>query len=151
MNRKRLKRMAAMIMAVVLTVCTAAPTGSFAFASGADAKGNTAERTVTEENREPELYDSTLRHDLEVVEVTTAVDIVVAAGYGFDVEHDFEGISYNKNAVRVSYYADKGSFDGDKAGEYETYYKIVPISGKEPYLICRTVFSKGTGNGKDSR
>lgn len=139
MNRKKLKRMAAMMMAVVLTVCTVAPTGSFAFASGADIQSNAAGETVTEENREPELYDSTLRKELEAVEVATAADIVVAAGYGFDVEHDFEGISYNENTVKVSYYADKGSFDGDKAGEYETYYKIVPISGKEPYLICRTI------------
>ena len=139
MNKKRLKRMAAMMMAVVLTVCAATPTGSFAFASGADAQSQAAEEVVTEESRELELYDSTLRKELEALEIATAVDIVVAAGYGFDVEHDFEGISYNENTVRVSYYADRGSFDGDKAGEYETYYKIFPISGKEPYLICRTI------------
>lgn len=60
MNRKRLKRVAAMMMAVVLTVCAATPAGSFAFASGADAQSNTAEEAVTEENREPELYDSRL-------------------------------------------------------------------------------------------
>lgn len=30
MNRKRLKRVAAMMMAVVLTVCAATPAGSFA-------------------------------------------------------------------------------------------------------------------------
>lgn len=139
MKKKRLKRVAAMMMAVVLTVCAATPAGSFAFASSADAQSETVGKAVTEENKEPELYDSTLRKELEAVEVATAVDIVVAAGYGFDVEQDFEGISYNENAVSVSYYADKGSFDGDKAGKYETYYKIVPISGKEPYLICRTI------------
>lgn len=139
MNRKRLKRVAAMMMAVVLTVCAATPAGSFAFASGADAQSNTAEEAVTEENREPELYDSTLRKELEAVEVATAVDIVVAAGYEFDVKNDFEGISYNENAVSVSYYADRSSFDGNETGEYETYYKVVPISGKEPYLICRTI------------
>ena len=139
MSRKRLKRMAAVMLAVVLTVCAAAPAGSFAFASGADAQSKAAEEDVTEESREPELYDSALRKELEAVEIATAVDIVVAAGYGFDVEHDFEGISYNENVVSVSYYAGRGSFDGNKAGEYETYYKVVPISGKEPYLICRTI------------
>ena len=139
MNKKRFKRIAAMMMAVVLTVCAATPAGSFAFASSADAEGTGVQEMVTEESREPELYDSVLRKELEAVEIATAVDIVVAAGYGFDVENDFEGISYNENTVRVSYYADRGSFDGDKAGEYETYYKIVPISGKEPYLICRTI------------
>lgn len=139
MSRKRLKWVAAMMMVVVLTVCAATLAGSFAFASGADVQSNTAKETVIEENREPELYDSTLRKELEAVEVATAADIVVAAGYEFDVKNDFEGISYNENAVSVSYYADKGSFVGNKAGEYETYYKVVPISGKEPYLICRTI------------
>jgi len=100
MNRKRLKRVAAMMMAVVLTVCAATPAGSFAFASGADAQSNTAEEAVTEENREPELYASTLRKKLEAEEVATAVDIVVAAGYGYDVEQrllegggDYDGIT----------------------------------------------------------
>lgn len=139
MNRKRLKRVAAMMMAVVLTVCAATPTGSFAFASDVDAQGSTAHETVAEKIREPELYNSTIRKELEAVEIATAADIIVAAGYGFEVEHDFEGISYNESAVSISYYADRGSFDGNKAGEYETYYKVVPVSGKEPYLICRTI------------
>ena len=92
MNKKRIKRIAAMMMAVVLTVCAATPTGSFAFASGADTQSQTVEEAVIEESRELELYDSTLRKELEALEIATAVDIVVAAGYGFDVEHDFEGI-----------------------------------------------------------
>lgn len=139
MNRKRLKRVTAMLMAVVLTVSAAMPTGSFVFASSADMESTSGQETAAEESREPEVYDSILRKDLEAVEVATAVDIVVAAGYGFDVEHDFEGISYNEDVVSVSYYADRGSFDGNRAGKYETYYKIVPNSGKESYLICRTI------------
>ncbi|MCM1159561.1 MAG: SpaA isopeptide-forming pilin-related protein [Clostridium sp.] len=139
MNRKRFKRVTALLMAVVLAASAAIPTGSFAFASGVDAESTDGQETIAEESREPEVYDSALRKELEAVEVATAVDIVVAAGYGFDVEQDFEGISYNEDAVSVSYYAGRGSFDGDKAGEYETYYKVVPISGKEPYLICRTI------------
>lgn len=161
MSRKRFKRMAALMMAVVLTVCAAAPAGSYAFASGAGEQSEETVETVTEQSKEPELYDSTLRKELEAVEIATAVNIVVAAGYGFDVEHDFEGISYNGNAVNVSYYADRGSFDGNKAGKYETYYKVVPVSGKEPYLICRTISvreaetaktadaSSGSGDGED--
>lgn len=46
--------MAAMMLAMVLTVCAAAPAGSFAFASGADAQSKAAEEAVTEESREPE-------------------------------------------------------------------------------------------------
>ena len=40
--------MAAMMMAVVLTVCAATPTGSFAFASGADAQSQAGFRHVKE-------------------------------------------------------------------------------------------------------
>lgn len=50
MNRKRLKRVAAMMMTVVLTVCAATPAGSFAFASGADAQSNTAEESVNKQS-----------------------------------------------------------------------------------------------------
>ena len=85
MNKKRIKRIAAMMMAVVLTVCAATPTGSFAFASGADTQSQTVEEAVIEESRELELYDSTLRKELEALEIATAVDIVVAAGYGFEI------------------------------------------------------------------
>lgn len=117
-------------------VCAASSTNIGGLAASA---GRSMTATVTEEYKEPELYDSTLRKELEAVEVATAADIVVVAGYEFDVKNDFEGISYNENAVSVSYYADRSSFDGNKAGEYETYYKVVPISGKEPYLICCTI------------
>ncbi len=139
MSRKKFKKMAALMMAVVLTVCAAAPAGSYAFASGVGEQSEETVETDTEQSKEPILYDSTLRKELEAAEIATAVDIVVAAGYGFDVEHDFEGISYDRNAVNVSYYADRGSFDENKAGKYGTYYKVVPVSGKEPYLICRTI------------
>lgn len=161
MSRKRFKRMAAMMMAVVLTVCAVVSAGSYTFASSAGEQSEVTVETVTEQSKEPELYDSALRKELEMVEIATAVDIVVAAGYGFDVEHDFEGISYDRNAVNVSYYADRGRFDGNKAGKYETYYKVVPVSGKEPYLICRTISvreaetaktadaSSGSGDGED--
>ena len=76
---------------------------------------------------------------MEPAEVATAEDIIVAAGYGFDVEQSFDGLSYDEKAVKVSYYADKGSFDGDKPGDYETFYKAEPASGKTPYLIRRMV------------
>ncbi len=52
-----------------------------------------------------------------------AENIIVAAGYGFDVEKSFDGISYEEQAVKVSYFADKSSFDGDKPGDYETFIR----------------------------
>ncbi len=88
---------------------------------------------------EPVLYNAQDRQDLEVSETATAEDIVVAAGYGFDVWNDFEGVSFNSSMVKVSYYDVYGDFDSSTTGDYYTYYKAEPLSGKKPYLVCRVV------------
>lgn len=141
MTKKRLKRITALVLAVVLTVGAVVPTATYANATGlsADAEAVSDGESQTKMEQEPVLYNETDRPDLEPAEIVTAEDIIVAAGYGFDVEHSFDGISYNDKAVKVSYYAGQGSFDGDKPGDYSTYYKAEPASGKTPYLICRTI------------
>ena len=140
MTKKRLKRVLALVMAFVLTVGAVIPTAAYANATGpgadvADSNGT----SQAEAEQEPVLYDETDRPDLEPAEIVAAEDIIVAAGYGFDVEKSFDGISYDNKAVKVSYYAKQGSFDGNKPGDYSTYYKAEPVSGKTPYLICRTI------------
>lgn len=87
----------------------------------------------------PVLYNAQDRQDLEVSETVTAEDIVVAAGCGFDVWNDFEGVSFNSGMVKVSYYDVHGDFDSGMEGDYYTYYKVEPLSGKTPYLVCRIV------------
>lgn len=140
MTKKRLKRVMALVMAFVLTVGAVIPTAAYANATGPGADVSDSNGTnEAEAEQEPMLYNETDRPDLEPTEIVTAEDIIVAAGYGFDVEKSFDGISYDDKAVTVSYYAGKGSFDGDKPGDYSTYYRAEPISGKTPYLICRTV------------
>ena len=148
MTKKKLKRVMALAMAFVLTVGAVIPTAAYANATGPDAGVTAGGSSVsdgdsggsqTEAVQEPVLYNETDRPDLEPAEIAAAEDIIVAAGYGFDVEKSFDGISYDEKAVSVSYYADKSSFDGDKPGDYETFYKVEPISGKSPYLICRMI------------
>ncbi|MCM1158274.1 MAG: prealbumin-like fold domain-containing protein, partial [Clostridium sp.] len=141
MTKKRLKRVMALVMALVLTVGAVIPSAAYANATGPDAGTVAGSDGDKQEEAEQELllYDEAERTDLEPAEIVTAEDIIVAAGYGFDVEQSFDGISYDGQAVKVSYYADKGSFDGDKAGDYETFYKAEPVSGKNPYLIRRMV------------
>lgn len=140
MTKKRLKRVMALVMAFVLAVGAVIPTVAYANATGPGADVSDSSGTdEAEAEQEPVLYNETDRPDLEPAEVVVAEDIIVAAGYGFDVEKSFDGISYDDKAVRVSYYAGKGSFDGDKPGDYSTYYRAEPVSGKTPYLICRTV------------
>lgn len=140
MTKKRLKRVLALAMAFVLTMGAVIPTAAYANATGPGADVADSNGTgQAEAEQEPVLYDETDRTDLEPAEIVTAEDIIVAAGYGFDVEKSFDGISYDDKAVKVSYYAKQGSFDGNKPGDYTTYYKVEPVSGKIPYLICRTI------------
>lgn len=141
MTKKRLKRVLALAMALVLTVGAVLPTAAYANATGlsADTAVGSDGDSQTEMEQEPMLYDETDRTDLEPAEIVTAEDIIVAAGYGFDVEQSFDGISYDDKAVQVSYYAKQGSFDGNKPGDYIAYYKVELVSGKTSYLICRTI------------
>lgn len=129
MNKKK-KRVTAMLMAVILSLCAIVPpNGAFVFASD-----------VNEENTEElSVYDATVRTDLEAGEVVTAADIIVAVNYGFDVAESRDGLDFDDSKVDVSYYAEKGSFDGTVVGEYDTYYKVVPVSGKEAYLVHRVI------------
>lgn len=171
---KKVKRVIAVFMALVLTITAAVPgygvsasslfyTGSTEKTAGmADTQGfkagagnstvpsllPAAEETPVQHDvpgdgtwtgYEPVLYNAQDRQDLETSEVSTAEDIVVAAGYGFDIWNDFEGISYNSSMVKISYYDVHGDFDSSTAGDYYTYYKAEPLSGKKPYLLCRVV------------
>lgn len=129
MNKKIFKRAVAMMMAAVLTVGAALPSSNV-FASGSDEEKDTKTLAV---------YDADVRTDLDEDEVVTAGDIVIAAGYGFDIENDMEGIVYEQEKVAVSYYPDQGSFDADKPGDYDTYYKVEPVSGKDAYLVHRII------------
>lgn len=141
MTKKRLRRVMALVMALVLTVGAVLPTAAYANATGpdADVAAGSDGDSQAEVDQEPVLYNETDRPDLEPAEIAAAEDIIVAAGYGFDVEQSFDGISYDDKTVKVSYYAKQGSFDGDKEGDYATYYKAELVSGKTPYLICRTI------------
>ena len=140
MTKKRLKRVMALVMACVLTVGAVIPAAAYANATGPGADVSDSNGTgQAETEQELVLYNETDRPDLEPAEIAAAEDIIVAAGYGFDVEQSFDGLSYDDKAVKVSYYAEQGSFDGNKPGDYSTYYKAEPVSGKNPYLICRTI------------
>lgn len=150
MTKKRLKRATALAMALVLMMGAVLPTAAYSNATGADMDmhdtavsqseaADGSENGSAEAGQEPMLYNETDRPELELAEIATAEDIIVAAGYGFDVEQSFDGISYDDKAVSVSYYAGQGSFDGNKSGDYTTYYKAEPASGKTPYLIRRAI------------
>ena len=124
------KRVVAGLMAIVLAICAVVmPNGSFVYASNTeDAKTDGLK-----------LYDMDERTDLDEAEIAEAEDIVIAVNSDFEIADSTEGISYDEDTVKVSYYAEKGSFDGNTIGEYDTYYKVTPVSGKDAYLIQRVI------------
>ena len=85
----------------------------------------------------PQRYQNkNLTHENEVA---SAEDIIIAQGYGFCVEENFNGISYDESATKVSYQPEKSHFDANKTGDYDTYYMVEPVSEKEAYLIHRNI------------
>lgn len=136
MRKRKRQQLTAVIMTLVLSFSALIPAGSYAYATSTDTAGENAEESGM---KQPVLYQAEERPDLEQTEIAEAEDIIVAVGYGFDVEQSFDGITYDESAVKISYYADKGSFDGNHTGDYETYYLVEHVSGKDAYLICRTI------------
>lgn len=126
---KKCRRKLALFMAVVIMLTAVAGSSSFVF----------AEDTGKDGGQEPVLYEAEDRMDLDADEVVQADDITVEKDSDYDVKDTTDGISYNPDKVKVSYYEGKGSFNLSKAGIYDTYYKAEPVSGKIPYLICRKV------------
>lgn len=133
---KKCRRKLALLMAAVIMLTAVAGSGSFVFAESAGAEGG----------QEPVLYVAEDRADLDEDEVAAAEDITVEKDSDYDVKDTTDGISYNPDKVRVSYYEGKGSFNLSKAGVYDTYYKAEPASGKIPYLICRKVTVEETAS-----
>ena len=135
MIKRKWKHYLAMMLAVVLAVGAMMPSNSLVTHAA-------NEETETMKPEELKLLDLQERTDLSEDEIVTAEDLVIAEDYGFDVEQDLEGISFQQEKVKVTYDKTKSSFNGSKAGSYEVYYQIEPTSGKTAYLIHRTITVK---------
>lgn len=125
----KIRRSLALFMAVVLSVSTFGQAGIVVFAAEAGTDGK----------EEISLYDKDVRTDLDADEVVTAEDINVLIDSDYDVTDVKDGISFDDTKVSVAYAEDMGNFDLSKAGRYDTYYLVEPLSGKKAYLIHRTV------------
>ena len=132
--QKKFKNFLAMLMAVVTVIGVVSP-GHMVSAANME----TEDYAVEETKEQLKLYDKSERTDLEVKEVASAEDIIIAQGYGFCVEEDMDGIAYDESATKVSYYPEKSHFDANKTGDYDTYYMVEPVSEKEAYLIHRNI------------
>ena len=114
--QKKFKNFLAMLMAVVTVIGVVSP-GHMVSAANMETENYAVEET----KEQLKLYDKSERTDLEVKEVASAEDIIIAQGYGFCVEEDMDGISYDESATKVSYYPEKSHFDANKTGDYDNY------------------------------
>lgn len=126
----KIKRKLALVMAMVLSITAIAPAGS-AFAAEIPTESDASQELV--------LYDAKERTDLDATEIVIADDLNVEINSDYDVTDVTDGIHFNQEKVNVTYYDAEGSFDISKTGTYDTYYKVEPVSKKQPYLICRKV------------
>ena len=133
-NRKK-KKYLALLLAVVTMICAVEPGNGLITHAAND-------QQTESNNEEIKVLDRKERTDLDSDEIATAEELVIAMDYGFDVENDFEGISYEQSKAIVSYDKDNSNFNGQKAGKYDTFYKVEPASGKTAYLIHRTITVK---------
>ena len=158
------KRIIATVMAVILTI------SAMSYGAGAYASGNSEETTEeiksidngqTEEikndmneieelsnsvtdilDADLVLYDKNTRKDLDEDEVAVAHNINVLINSDYDVTDVKDGIDFDEDKVIVTYDNKRSNFDLTKEGKYDTYYKVEPVSGKQPYLIHRKVIVK---------
>lgn len=125
----KIKRKLALVMAMVLSITAITPGSVFA----------SEVQTESDAGQELVLYDASERTDLDATEIVTADDLNVEINSDYDVTDVKDGIHFNASKVSVTYYDKEGSFDISKTGNYDTYYKVEPVSGKRAYLICRKV------------
>ena len=106
---------------------------------------------------ELKLYDEKERTDLDKNEIAIAENINVLINSTYVVADVHDGIDFNEKYVEVTYVPEKSEFNINKEGDYQTWYKVVPFSGKRPYLIRRTVnvskpdYKTISGNSSDKK
>lgn len=110
---------------------------SFAvFAAEAESAGYEAEYPSIEQVRER------LNED----EIVTAEDYEIEAGSDMDVEHDFTGIKYSPDKVRVTFHHAGNhtgkEFDSSLADTYRAVYFVEPVSKNPSYYISRNIIVK---------
>ena len=87
-----------------------------------------------------------VKEKLDADEIVAAKDHIVEIDSGFDVEHDFSGIEFSPDKVKITFYeaTDKGGkkIDIRKAGTYKAVYFVEPASKNPSYHISRNIIVK---------
>ncbi len=91
-----------------------------------------------------------VRERLNEDEIVTAEDYEIEAGNDMDVEHDFTGIKYSSDKVRVTFHHAGNhtgqEFDSSLADTYRAVYFVEPVSKNPSYYISRNIIVKEKGS-----
>lgn len=85
-------------------------------------------------------------------EIVPAEDHEVEAGSDFDVEHDFSGLKFSSDKVKVTFHEAKNKdghkFDCNRADTYKAVYFVEPASKNPSYHVCRNIVVKEKKSGE---
>ena len=106
---------------------------------------------------EPAAYEAEypalekVKEKLDADEIVAAGDLTVEIDSGFDVEHDFSGMEFLPDKVKITFHEakDKGGekFDTGKAGTYKAVYFVEPASKNPSYHISRDIIVRQKTGG----
>ena len=95
-----------------------------------------------------------MKEKLDADEIVAAEDHIVEIGSGFDVEHDFSGIEFSPDKVKITFHEAKDKsgekFDIGKAGTYKAVYFVEPASKNPSYHVSRNIIVKGKASALSS-
>jgi len=109
---------------------------------------------------EPAAYEAEypalekVRARLDGDEIVSAEDYEAELGSAFDVEHDFFGMKFSSDKVKVTFHEAKNNagqeFDINRADTYKAVYFVEPVSKNPPYHISRNIIVKEKPPGTSS-
>ena len=87
-----------------------------------------------------------VKEKLDADEIVAAEDHIVEIDSGFDVEHDFSGIEFSPDKVKITFYEatdkDGKKIDIGKGGTYKAVYFVEPASKNPSYHVSRNIIVK---------
>lgn len=87
-----------------------------------------------------------IKEDLKEDEIVAAEDHEVEIGSDFDIEHDFFGMEFSSDKVKIIFHEAKNesgqAFDSSRADIYKAVYFVEPVSKNPSYHISRNIIVK---------
>lgn len=87
-----------------------------------------------------------IKEDLKEEEIVAVEDHEVEIGSDFDIEHDFFGMEFSSDKVKIIFHEAKNesrqAFDSSRADIYKAVYFVEPVSKNPSYHISRNIIVK---------